>query len=225
MKLQAKAVIAFNVFIVLVCVIMGFLGYKSAANGLDTALQRTARSNIKLIIDIMEFHYPGEWIIKNGQVYKGETLINDNNDMIDHLGTVCEGHVTFFKGDTRIAKTIKEAGDIREVGTRAAENLEITSSDEIGTLSRDVNEMKEKLRKLLINVLQSCEKVATSSQELTASAEQTSESINNVANNTVAMAEYASKQSETVEKLQVVVDNMGAKMDELHLSAKKGRSS
>lgn len=38
MKLQAKAIIAFNIFIILVCLIMGFLGYKSASNSLDTAL-------------------------------------------------------------------------------------------------------------------------------------------------------------------------------------------
>ena len=74
MKLQTKAVIAFNFFVVLICICMGFLGYKSAKNGLDTALQRTARSNINLIIEVMEYHYPGDWKILNGQLYKGETL-------------------------------------------------------------------------------------------------------------------------------------------------------
>ena len=110
-------------------------------------------------------------------------------------------------------------------GNLAIQNLEVTSEDEIGILSRDVNEMKEKLRKLLKNVLKSSENVAASSQELTASAEQTSESINHVADNTVAMAEYASHQSDTVEQLQGVVDEMSAKMTQLHESAQKnGRS-
>ena len=326
MKLQAKAVIAFNIFIVLVCIIMGFLGYNTASNSMDILLQRTARSNSKLIIDVMEYHYPGEWYVKNGQLFKGETKINNNDEMVDHLGSVCEGHVTFFDGDTRISTTVTENGK-RAVGTKASEkiinevlkggksytghaevlgedydsaymplkdgkgsiigmifvglpaksmndlinelifkilvtmaviivvfgtlswvvigkqmkkltyvseaveevahgnlaiqNLEVTSEDEIGTLSRDVNEMKEKLRKLLKNVLKSSENVAASSQELTASAEQTSESINHVADNTVAMAEYASHQSDTVEELQGIVDEMSAKMTELHDSAQK----
>ena len=96
MKLQTKAVIAFNIFIVLVCIIMGILGYNTVSNSLDVALQRTARSNSKLIIDVMEYHYPGEWTVKNGLLFKGETKINDNDEIVDHLGSVCEGHVTFF---------------------------------------------------------------------------------------------------------------------------------
>lgn len=326
MKLQAKAVIAFNFFVVLICICMGFLGYKSAKSGLDTALQRTARSNINLIIEVMEYHYPGNWKILNRQLYKGETLINNNDAIADHLGQVCEGHVTFFEDDTRIATTVTENGR-RAVGTKASEkiidevlrngksytghaevlgedydsayvpiktdggetigmifvglpakslndvanelifsilitmaviivvlgtlswiiigrqmrkltyvsdamgevahgnlsiqDLEISSDDEIGILSKDVNEMKEKLRRLLKNVLESCETVAASSEELTAQADQTSQSINHVAENTVAMAEYASKQSDTVEELQGVVDEMSAKMVDLHESAQK----
>ena len=326
MKLQAKTVIAFNFFIVLVCICMGFLGYRSAKNGLDTALQRTARSNINLIIEVMDYHYPGDWTVKNGKLFKGETLIDNNDEVTDHLGQVCEGHVTFFDGDTRIATTVTENGK-RAVGSKASEkiidevlkggksftghaevlgedydsayvpikdnsgkilgmifvglpakslndvanelifsilvtmaviiillgtlswiligkqmkklenvsdameevahgnltisDLEVTSEDEIGILSRDVNEMKSKLKKLLTSVMTSCETVAASSQELTAQADQTSQSINHVAENTVAMAEYASEQSDTVEELQNVVDEMSAKMDELHESAKK----
>ena len=305
---------------------MGFLGYRSAKNGLDTALQRTARSNINLIIEVMEYHYPGDWTVKNGKLFKGETLIDNNDEVADHLGQVCEGHVTFFDGDTRVATTVTENGK-RALGTKASEkiidevlkggksftghaevlgedydsayvpikdnsgkilgmifvglpakslndvanelifsilvtmavivillgtlswiligkqmkklenvsdameevahgnltisDLEVTSEDEIGILSRDVNEMKSKLKKLLTSVMTSCETVAASSQELTAQADQTSQSINHVAENTVAMAEYASEQSDTVEELQNVVDEMSAKMDELHESAKK----
>lgn len=305
---------------------MGFLGYRSAKNGLDTALQRTARSNINLIIEVMDYHYPGDWTVKNGKLFKGETLIDNNDEVTDHLGQVCEGHVTFFDGDTRIATTVTENGK-RAVGSKASEkiidevlkggksftghaevlgedydsayvpikdnsgkilgmifvglpakslndvanelifsilvtmfviiillgtlswiligkqmnkltkvsdameevahgnltisDLEVTSEDEIGILSKDVNEMKAKLKKLLSSVMTSCETVAASSQELTAQADQTSQSINHVAENTVAMAEYASEQSDTVEELQNVVDEMSAKMDELHESAKK----
>ena len=327
MSLQSKAVIAFNVFIVAVCIIMGVLGYISAEGGLEVSLQRSARSNINSIIEIMDYKCPGDWHVTNGQLYKGDTQISGNESIVDYLGGVCEGHVTFFNGDTRTATTVKEKSGQRALGTKASEkvieevlkggksftghaevleedydsayvpikdehgttigmifvglpdkslndvvnnlifsilvamfiiivvlgslswivigkqmkklvdvsnameevahgnlaikDLTITSEDEIGILSRDVNEMKEKLRKLLLNVLESCEKVAASSQELTANAEQTSESINHVAENTVAMAEYASHQSDTVEELQVVVDEMGVKMKELHESAQK----
>lgn len=326
MKLQTKAVIAFNCCIILVCICMGALGYVTAENGLEVSLQRNAHSNINSIIELIKNRYPGDWELKDGELYKGEVKINDNNEIVDYLGGVCEGYVTIFQNDTRVATTVKDKSGNRSVGTKASEkvinevlvggnsytgraevlgeifdsayspikdtsgkvigmifvglpskslddvknnlvisivvamaiiivvlgtlswiligkqmkklvhvsdvmekvsagnlaieDLEVTSEDEIGILSKDVNDMKKNLRVLIKDVLESCEKVAASSQELTASADQTSESINNVAANTVDLAEYASNQSGTVEKLQIVVDEMGVKINELHTGAK-----
>ena len=65
MNLQTKAVISFNVFIILVCLCMGILGYRSADNGFGVSLQSKASSNVNSILEIMEFRYPGEWNIKD----------------------------------------------------------------------------------------------------------------------------------------------------------------
>ncbi|MBQ7628710.1 MAG: methyl-accepting chemotaxis protein [Selenomonadaceae bacterium] len=326
MKLQAKAVIGFNIAIIFVCICMGALGYATAENGLEISLQRNARSNINAIIELLANRYPGDWELKSGELYKGEVKINGNDEIVDYLGGICEGYVTLFQNDTRVATTVKDKSGNRSVGTKASEkvinevlvggnsytgraevigeqfdsayspikdasgkvigmifvglpskslddvknglimsiviamaviivilggvswvligrqmkklvhvsdtmekisagnlaiqDLEVTSEDEIGILSRDVNEMKKELREIVRDVLESCQKVAASAQELTASADQTSESINQVASNTVDLAEYSSKQSGTVEKLQGVVDEMHAKINELHVGAK-----
>lgn len=96
MKLQTKAVLAFNVLIILVCNCMGMLGYLTAEDGLNVMLQRGARSNINSIVEIVKYRYPGDWRIDNGQLYKGDLKINDGTEVVDYLGTVCEGHVTIF---------------------------------------------------------------------------------------------------------------------------------
>ena len=326
MKLQAKAVITFNFCIIFVCICMGALGYTTAENGLNVSLQRNARSNINAIIEMINLKYPEDWEIKDGELYKGDAKINGNDEIVDHLGSICEGYVTIFQDDTRVATTVKDKSGNRSVGTKASEkvinevlkggnsytgraevlgesydsayspikdksgkvigmlfvglpskslddvknnliisiviamaviiavlggvswvligkqmkklvdvsdavgkvaagnlaiqDLEITSEDEIGTLSKDVNEMKKKLRSLLRGVMEMCERVAASSEELTASADQTLNSINQVASNTVDLVEYSSNQSGTVEKLQGVIDDMGEKINELHAGAK-----
>ena len=326
MKLQAKAVLSFNLCIVLVCICMGALGYATAENGLNISLQRNARSNIRSIVEMIAYRYPGDWEIKDGELYKGDFKINDNEEIVDYLGEVCEGYVTIFQNDTRVATTVKDKNGNRSVGTKASEkviaevlkagnpytgraevlgepydsayvpikntsgavigmifvglpskslddiknnlilsiviamaviivvlggvswvligrqmkklsqvsdamekvsagnlaiqDLDVTSEDEIGSLSKDVNVMKKKLSKLIQDVLESCERVAASSQELTASADQTSSSINQVADNTADMAECASKQSDTVEDLQNIIDEMNLKINELHAGAK-----
>ena len=326
MKLQTKIVLAFNFFIVAVCVIMGFLGYRSSVDGLETSLQRSARSNINAISEIMATKYSGDWNIVDNKLYKGNELISGNEEIPDFLGKICEGHVTFFLQDTRTATTVKDSSGKRVVGTKASEkiiqevltagkpyvgsaivvneeydsaytpikdgdgkiigmifvglpsrdlaevvkkdllqsvivtvaivvvvlgafswfvighqmkklvyvsdameeiahgnllikDLEVTSTDEIGILSKGVNEMKEKLRHLLRDVLILCEQVSAASEQLTASADQTSQSINKVAASTVDLAEYANKQSDTVSEMQGVIDDMGNKMQELHVGA------
>lgn len=45
-SLQKKAVIYFNCSIILACIAIGILGYKSAANGFAFSLQMKAESNV-----------------------------------------------------------------------------------------------------------------------------------------------------------------------------------
>ncbi|MBR1730099.1 MAG: cache domain-containing protein [Selenomonadaceae bacterium] len=124
MNLQTKAVVSFNVFIILVCIIMGVLGYRSADNGFGISLQRKASSNVNSIIEIIEFRYPGEWHVENGSdLYKGDLKINGNDQMVDFLSGICEGHVTIFHNDVRVATTVKKSDGQRSVGTKASEKV------------------------------------------------------------------------------------------------------
>ena len=123
MNLQTKAVVSFNVCIILACICMGILGYRSADNGFGMSLQMKAYSNVKSIIEIMEYRYPGDWKLDNGVLYKGDTKIDHNDEIVDSLGQLCEGHVTIFQNDTRIATTVKKSDGQRSVGTKASEKV------------------------------------------------------------------------------------------------------
>ena len=87
MNLQTKAVVTFNGFIILVCLCMGLLGYRSADNGFGVSLQMKAVSNVQSVMEIIQYRYPGGWHIENGSdLYKGDTKINGNNEIVDFLG-------------------------------------------------------------------------------------------------------------------------------------------
>ena len=122
MNLQKKAVIGFNAGIIFACILIGILGYRSAANGFAISLQMKAESNVKSVVEIMNTKYLGDWQIINNQLYKGDTLINNNDSIVDDLGEMCEGHVTFFQGDTRVATTVKNNGQ-RMTNTKASEKI------------------------------------------------------------------------------------------------------
>ena len=105
-------------------------------------------------------------------------------------------------------------GDLR------VKDLEVQTTDEIGMLASNSNEMKNKLRSLVTNVARSAEIVAASSEELTANTEQVSDSMQQAANGTVQLNEGATKQSETVTALQDIINDMQEKMTELHNGAR-----
>ena len=123
MKLQTKAVLGINTFIVIACLCMGVLGYRSAAEGFAKSLQMKAESNVKSVEVIMDDRYPGAWRIENGALYKGSQKIDGSTEVVDTFGNLLGGHVTFFRGDTRVATTVQTEGK-RSVGTKASEKVQ-----------------------------------------------------------------------------------------------------
>ena len=123
MKLQTKAVLGINAFIILACLCMGILGYRSAAEGFAKSLQMKADSNVKSIQEIMDNRYPGEWHIENGMLCKGTQKIEGSTEVVDALGNTMGGHVTFFRGNTRVATTVQQEGK-RSVGTVASDQVQ-----------------------------------------------------------------------------------------------------
>lgn len=63
-------------------------------------------------------NYPGDWSIKNNELYKGNIKINDNSEFVDKIGKITNGAVTVFQGDTRVSTNIKVDGQRRN-GTKA----------------------------------------------------------------------------------------------------------
>ena len=123
MTLQTKAVVAFNFFVVVICACMGFLGYRSADEGFGISLQMKAESNVQSILEIMQYKYPGDWQIVDGELFKGSEKMNGNASIVDYMGNICKGHVTIFQGDTRVAPTVKKADGQRSTGTKASEKV------------------------------------------------------------------------------------------------------
>ena len=327
MSLQKKAVLYFNCAVIAACVLIGFLGYRSATGAFAVPLQMKALSNVKSVDEIMNEKFAGDWQIINGRLFKGEVAMNDNSEIVDFLGEICDGHVTIFQNDTRVATTVKNEGGQRLTGTKASEkiiaevltagkifsgsaevvgatyqcaylpikdnggkiigmlfvglpegaldhiqndfifstvaaifvivlalgliswriigktfapltnaakvmeeisagnlrgeNLSVETQDEIGTLATGINEMKNQLRKLIKAVSKTSERVAASSEELTANTSQASEMVNQVAHNASEMNAGAEKQTHTINDLQEIVDSMRVTMHELHASARE----
>jgi methyl-accepting chemotaxis protein len=74
-------------------------------------------------LDLINKSYDGNWSIKDNKLYKGETLINDNFDVIDEFTNGTNILATIFYQDTRIATNVMDDNGKRQVGTKASEEV------------------------------------------------------------------------------------------------------
>lgn len=88
----------------------------------DLLTTTSLQTNANLALEIIDARYPGNWRIEGDRLYKGATLINDNNELVNTIKRSTNGEVTIFARDTRIATTIVDNG-VRQVGTKAPEDV------------------------------------------------------------------------------------------------------
>jgi len=85
-----------------------------------------AKADLATGYEIIEQQYPGDWRLEGDQLYKGQTLMNENYGLVDKIGRLTQGNtVTIFAGDTRIATNVKNKGE-RAVGTRVSDSVKET---------------------------------------------------------------------------------------------------
>lgn len=71
----------------------------------------------------LEEHYPGEWSVVDGVLYKGDYSFEDSFEFVDDLTGGTEILATLFAGDTRISSNIKDEAGQRIVGTKASDEV------------------------------------------------------------------------------------------------------
>ncbi|KAA0547155.1 methyl-accepting chemotaxis protein [Bacillus sp. BGMRC 2118] len=99
---------------------------------------------------------------------------------------------------TRVAKQVA-------TGNLGVAKLQTTLKDEVGDLSRSINQMVDNLKELISTVVSTSEQVAATSEELAASADVTGEMSNQIAKTTSSIATGTNRQSE---ELQSILEKM-----------------
>jgi methyl-accepting chemotaxis protein len=87
------------------------------------AMEDSLKSDLALSYQVVDKKYPGAWSVKDGKMYKGSVLMNDNTALVDPIQEVTGDAATLFMGDTRITTTVRDETGQRKVGTQAAPNV------------------------------------------------------------------------------------------------------
>jgi methyl-accepting chemotaxis protein len=77
------------------------------------------RSDISLMYELLDEMLPGAWRGEGPLLYKGEHLLNNDEELVDWLASLTGNTVTIFRAGMRVATTVRSDGE-RVVGTEAA---------------------------------------------------------------------------------------------------------
>lgn len=84
------------------------------------ASETKARSDLATAEAIIDLKYPGPWHLKDGELYKGNTRINNNFSIVDYIHKLTGDSCTIFLNDIRVTTTIREKNGNRAIGTHAS---------------------------------------------------------------------------------------------------------
>lgn len=129
MKFKYKIVALFVTAIVFINIGIGLYSVNSMQKKVLGAAQEKLSSDAALGNALLNEQFPGDWTVKDGDLYKGSVKMNDNFEIVDKIGELTGDTVTIFQGDTRVSTNVKGADGNRAVNTQATDIVKETVLD------------------------------------------------------------------------------------------------
>nr|WP_046176505.1 methyl-accepting chemotaxis protein [Domibacillus indicus] len=118
-KLGTKINLIVISIIAILSIGIGFVVNQEIARGIKEFATEKAKGDLGLAYRYIDNKYPGDWEVKENKLYKGNTLLNDNYDIVDEIGEETKDTVTIFLGDTRVTTNVM-IDEERAIGTQAS---------------------------------------------------------------------------------------------------------
>jgi methyl-accepting chemotaxis protein len=99
--------------------VLSAISFNQVSSLINAKIDEELKAYSALGLSLLDARYPGEWTVKDGKLYKGETLINDNFEVVDKVNSDAGLLATVFLGDVRISTNVVDGKGIRKVGTKA----------------------------------------------------------------------------------------------------------
>ncbi|MBE6069040.1 MAG: methyl-accepting chemotaxis protein [Clostridium lundense] len=123
MKIKGRLVTAFSSIIVIFSLIIFTVVYYRVNKMANENFKQTILANANMGITLIDTKYPGEWELKGEKLYKGDTLINENFDVVDSIKNDTGYLSTIFMKDTRVSTNVLLDNGERAIGTKASKDV------------------------------------------------------------------------------------------------------
>ncbi len=125
LKIGHKINLLIMTIIILTAVSVSLIVNTQVTNGLKESAVEKAKSDLAMSYRYMDEKYSGDWEIRDENLFKGDTQINGNYEIVDEIGELTGDTVTIFQGDTRVATNVQKDGK-RAVGTTVSQEVNDT---------------------------------------------------------------------------------------------------
>ena len=85
MNLKKQAVLFIDGCLLIACILLGVIAYINADDGFSDAYIGKVADVSERVGQLIDVKYPGSWAIKNGKLYKGDTLMEGLSSELDAL--------------------------------------------------------------------------------------------------------------------------------------------
>lgn len=147
------------------------------------------------------------------------------NSLLIKLGAIATGvivlvGIAIFLFSTYISKNLKKADTLSEIISQGdlSQNIEVTSDDEIGHMYKNLNTMTFKLKEVLGSITLNLDTLVATSEELTASADQTQMASEKIAISMQELAEGSDEQFQSSNSAVKVVEDISLKMQSISVN-------
>lgn len=122
MKIRSK----FNLLIIAVILCLTIVICLISKSQIEKVMINVYKDSVaiesELGMNLLNERYPGEWNVKDGELYKGNVKINDNNEIFDEIGEVTGGIANIFLDNATVATNIVVDGK-RRIGADADSSI------------------------------------------------------------------------------------------------------
>ncbi|WP_067840481.1 methyl-accepting chemotaxis protein [Amphibacillus sediminis] len=123
LKLGTKIILLFVAVLLLFAAVVSIVVSNISIRNIEEMATNKAKGDLMLGFDYIDQAIDGAWEIREGKLYKGDILMNDNHELIDRIAEFTGNTVTLFQGPTRIATNVMVDGE-RATGTEVSAEVE-----------------------------------------------------------------------------------------------------
>lgn len=123
MKIKWKITLTSFVLVTVLTVAIFLVTQMRVTSLFEEETQKELANYSNMGLTILERDYPGSWIVKDGDLYKGNVNFSDDFAFIDEFTKDTNILATLFAGDISISSNAKDEQGVRFVGTQASKEV------------------------------------------------------------------------------------------------------